>query len=363
MTSWLQAIAFTPQHPTGVAVTFSCHADGLQILYEDGTSLAVPCGQLQLRRVGFDEQGIELSWQHGQHTLALQVLARNQVQLLKQLLPPILQQQMQVLQQKHRLHRQGRFILWSLLAGFLLLPILSLLFFWTHSDRFADKVIQHISIPQEQKLGELALKQLQLTQTLQQSGASWQRVERIGRYLTTDSVYTWQFYVVDETSVNAFAMPGGIIVVHQGLLLKVQTAEMLAGVLAHEIQHVEQRHSLQQMVKNLGLQGLWMVVTGDIGAGLGGQMALEFMQLRFSREAEYEADQQGLKLLVQKNIDPQGMLDFFRLLDQEGGQQLPAWLATHPGHEQRLQALQQLIDQLPPTNFAPLQDRLSAPIL
>lgn len=356
----MQAIVFTPQHPTGVAVTFACHAEGLRILYEDGSSQAVACEQLQLRRVGFDEQGIELSWRHGQHTLALQVLARHQVELLKQQLPPVLQQQMQGLQQKQRLHRQGTFILWSLLAGFLLLPFLVVLLFLTHADVIVDQVVPYISIQQEQRLGELALKQVKLTQTLQHSGVAWQRVDSIGRYLTTDSVYTWQFYVVDEASVNAFAMPGGIVVVHQGLLDKVQTAEMLAGVLAHEIQHVEQRHSLQQMVKNLGLQGLWMVVTGDIGSGLSGQMALQLIQLRFSREAEYEADQQGLSLLLQKNINPQGMVDFFRLLEQDSGAQLPAWLSTHPGHEQRLQTLQQLIDQLLPTKFVPLQDRLSA---
>jgi predicted Zn-dependent protease len=82
-------------------------------------------------------------------------------------------------------------------------------------------------------------------------------------------------------------------VVNTGLVAATRRPEELAGVLAHEIQHVELRHSLKGIIKHSGLSGLWMFATGDIGSGMAGDTATRVLSLRFSREAEREADTRG----------------------------------------------------------------------
>jgi len=118
-----------------------------------------------------------------------------------------------------------------------------------------------------------------------------------------------EFYVADDASVNAFAMPGGFIVMNTGLLTLADNAEQVAGVLAHEIQHVEKRHSLNGMVKSAGLMVTVSLVFGDLSgvAALGSDL----IRLKFSRQHEAEADIEGLKALVVSGISPTGMRDFF----------------------------------------------------
>jgi predicted Zn-dependent protease len=137
-------------------------------------------------------------------------------------------------------------------------------------------------------------------------------------------------------------LPGGIIVVNSGLISATRRPEELAGVLAHEIQHVEQRHSLRGAIQDLGLRGLWTVATGDVGATLAGQAAVELTSRKFSRDDEREADQGAFDLLVQHRIDPSAMADFFTTLDKRVDAQIPELLSTHPASAERKRALVEL---------------------
>ena len=124
-------------------------------------------------------------------------------------------------------------------------------------------------------------------------------------------------------------------------------------MLAHEVQHVELRHSLKGMAKSLGLSALLQLFLGDLGsvASLGGDL----LQLKFSRDHEAEADREGLKALVQAQIRPQGMRDFFGRMAEQEKLNL-GFLSTHPSSAARMAELDRQLKSLPP-------DALQVPVL
>jgi predicted Zn-dependent protease len=176
-------------------------------------------------------------------------------------------------------------------------------------------------------------------------------VTRIGLSLaakTERPTLPWQFHVVDDPVVNAFALPGGFIFVTRGLLTHLTNEAELATVLGHESGHVAARHSVQQMsraqVAQLGL-GIGMVLSpaiakfGDLAStGLG------LMFLKFSRSDESQADEIGFRYALADGYDVRQMVGVFQMLDQEtklsGGGRLPEWQSTHPDPGNRITATQ-----------------------
>jgi len=157
------------------------------------------------------------------------------------------------------------------------------------------------------------------------------------------------FFVTDSPDVNAFALPGGYIFVNYGLIEKAETPEEVAGVLAHEIQHVLKRHGLKNVVGRAGIGLILGLLLGDL-EGLGGLIigaSSELAALSFSREQEEEADALGLDLLYAAQIDPSGLPSFFEKLaaEQESkGAALPSFLSTHPDTTERIRTLTTAIE-------------------
>ena len=156
----------------------------------------------------------------------------------------------------------------------------------------------------------------------------------------------WRFYVVDSKEVNAFAVPGGFIYVNRGLIERTRNLSQLAGVLGHEIGHVTERHSVEQMQKaqgaNIGVT-LACVLTSVCNSQVG-QAAIQVgggaVFAKFSRGAENEADREAIKNVIRAGIHPQGIPEMFRILLDErtsrpGG--VESWFATHPLEEDRIQ--------------------------
>lgn len=162
----------------------------------------------------------------------------------------------------------------------------------------------------------------------------------------------WNFkvHVIDADIKNAYALPGGYIVVYTGLLEEMSRPEQLAGVLAHEMAHVTERHSVQRLVE---MAGVAFVVDGLLG-DVEGMVALgaEFLSFStinaYSRDAETEADLKGVAFLQQANIDPRGLMEFFALLDQADGEMMemvPEWMSTHPDHQIRIQTIENFLEK------------------
>lgn len=169
-----------------------------------------------------------------------------------------------------------------------------------------------------------------------------------------DLEYT--FYVVNTNAVNAFAVPGGFIYINRGLIGRTDNLSELAGVLAHEIAHVEERHGVEQVERiqraNIGLS-LAYILLGRAPGGLE-RAAIEVggaaVFARYSRAAEDEADAVAIPLLVQAGINPTGLVTFFQKL-LEDQQRRPGtveqWFSTHPLTEDRIAQTRDRIRAIP----------------
>jgi predicted Zn-dependent protease len=155
--------------------------------------------------------------------------------------------------------------------------------------------------------------------------------------------YPIRVTVVHLPVVNALATPGGSIVVFRGLLDRTDSAEELAGVLAHEIQHVMHRHATKAILRQAGASVLVAALVGDVSAvvAFGIQSARALGDLRYSRQAELEADRDGMRMLHAAAVDPGGMVSFFQGMQREEGAQRSAarYLSTHPAAADRVPAL------------------------
>ncbi|MBI3924226.1 MAG: M48 family metallopeptidase [Armatimonadetes bacterium] len=169
--------------------------------------------------------------------------------------------------------------------------------------------------------------------------------------------YDFRFKVVRDPQVNAFALPGGGVVIYTGLLENADTPEELAGVLGHEVQHVLWRHSLRGLYDRLKWHVLVAMVLGDISGAqeLLLAQAAGLMQLSYGRGMEREADRRGVELLVRAKIDPQGLHDFFgKLSEQEGTPESLTLLSTHPSSRERQEYLKELIEENSGARYQPL---------
>ena len=170
---------------------------------------------------------------------------------------------------------------------------------------------------------------------------------KLTRRLTegVDSPYPISVSVRDNGLVNAFALPGGRIVLLRGLIADAQSPDEVAGVLAHELTHVLKRHPMRALIANSGLALLFELT---IGNGTGASLGLMLTTLSYTRAMEAEADVGALDLLRRAGIGSAGFAAFFERLEtrEEGkgqtlglGFALPSYLRTHPATQQRLEAI------------------------
>jgi predicted Zn-dependent protease len=181
--------------------------------------------------------------------------------------------------------------------------------------------------------------------------------------LTSRSDLDWHFFIVDAQEVNAFAVPGGFVYVNRGLIQRADQMDELAGVLGHEIGHVVRRHTVKQMEKaqgaNIGvtLACVLTSICNSQAAGAAINIAGGAVFARFSRQDEAEADAEGVKNTVRAGISPAGMVSMFQKLLEERKARpgaVESWFLTHPLEEDRINAVQALINQIPPGQLAQL---------
>ena len=144
--------------------------------------------------------------------------------------------------------------------------------------------------------------------------------------------------VVNLEMVNAFALPGGQILLSEGLLRYARSPDEVVGIIAHEMGHVLHRHATTAMIEALGVGFLFGVMLGDLGFSAVGMAGEALVRLSFSREAESEADQSAADLLRRAGLGTGGLVDFFERMDEDVGD-VPAHLAflsTHPRNESRI---------------------------
>jgi len=158
--------------------------------------------------------------------------------------------------------------------------------------------------------------------------------------------FAWEVKIIqDDATLNAFAAPGGFIYVYTGLIKFLDTEDQLAGVMGHEIAHADQRHSINQLKKQFGVQLLLDLALGQ-NQGVLTQVAAGLLALSFSRDDEAEADEFSVIYLCETDYNASGAAGFFEKIEAAGGSSGPEFLSTHPDPGNRVQDIQANEDEL-----------------
>jgi Zn-dependent protease with chaperone function len=345
----IEAIAFgpgLPPHGQRARVTLLSRA-----LVVGAGALAreeeVPYSRLRSRGGGWRGDMVLLEWEGEQGTWTLSVQDAAALATLHARAPQSLRA---VLGTQVRGPRRGvprSLVVASLLVAGVATGMILLLA--TQSDRLVDLAVERIPPEWEETLGRATVESVVQAQEQRDAGAAAQVVQDLGARLAAQvqSPYKFRWYLVEDPQVNAFAAPGGHVVVFTGLLRAAESPEELAGVLAHEVQHVVLRHSLRGMVRGLGWRAVLAIVLG--GAGHLGASVTSLVEhlgsLRFSRDQEREADVQGVLLLQRAGIDARGMVTFFEKLPSRGAP--PEFLSTHPASDERAGMVREMLGTAP----------------
>ena len=218
-----------------------------------------------------------------------------------------------------------------------------------------------ISVKDEIAMGREAQQQVKKTVPVLADSEVTAYIARLGKTLAARAkgpAYPYSFSVANNRDLNAFALPGGPVWIHRGILHAAANESQVAGVLAHEIAHIAQRHAADQITKQLvanGFLGLLGAVLGNDPGGartaqIGASILAGGYLLKFSRDDERDADRVGLEILRGAGWDPRGMADFMDVLRREQGRDpgaVDVFLSTHPAPAERAVALRHLAGQHP----------------
>lgn len=359
MTSHPNALCFGDAYPaSGVPCFVQIEGHGLTVTLDPetggGVVETVPFSVLSVTAGGLDHDHLVLKWGESPHARILYLKSPHLIRAFRDAAPPHLSQPFDDAAARVRQVRHRHRVLWASVGGAIMAVALGL---WFGADLLVELAVSRIPVEWEQKLGESAYKDFLSHQDALKEGPAVQAVEEMTQRLAAqipNNPYKFEVTVVKSDVVNAFALPGGYVVVFTGLMKKAETGEEVAGVLGHELNHVLQRHGMERIVKNLGLIAVVSIILGDQQGlvGLMRQVGVELLTLKFDRAQETEADVMGLRLVSRAKIDPKGMITFFQKLSEKDDGRLE-WLSTHPMSQARAERLKQELAALPKQTSEP----------
>src|SRR5246127_4175714 len=227
-------------------------------------------------------------------------------------------------------------------------------------NRGVGKGINFYSIEREIGLGKQLAQEVERSSKLIDDPVITEYVNRVGQNLVrnSDAKVPFTIKVIDSDEVNAFALPGGFFYVNSGLILRANEESELAGVMAHEIAHVAARHGTKQATKGDLIQIASipaMIFIPYTWAGYamyqGLNMAIPLTFLKFSRDAEREADFLGLQYMYKAGYDPNAFVTFFERIQSDEKRRpgtIPKVFSTHPPTPDRIEAAQKEIGRISP---------------
>lgn len=202
----------------------------------------------------------------------------------------------------------------------------------------AEQMASVVSRKTERQLGDTIYESMEAAQT--EDTAASRLVNQFFQKMLVPSDYQIRIAVVQDETVNAFALPGGRIVVYTGLLESMESYPELAALLSHEFTHVEKKHATRSLFRQLGSEVFVGVLFGKMSSVahvLAGQ-ANQIRTLSYSRSLEKEADLEGLALLRERKIDPKGFDNLFTHLKEAepSGTEVPEMISSHPDTDNRM---------------------------
>ncbi len=321
---------------------------GVRVTGPDGSEILWPFDRLKLEVVGEDRDYLLISSPgSGAATPVSQVVARG-----SHLVPALA---------GHRLDAEAQNVIKAFepgrlqavsrrrrhIAVFLVAAALAALGGWFLLTRLAGEIAaRRMPVATEMTWGKMIADAFLADRKVLHGGAAVEATQSLLSALTSaleeNPGYSFTLHVVDAAMVNAVALPGGHIVVFTGLIRQAGSADELAGVLAHELQHIVRRHVVRRIAGSLGWRAIAVLVLGsgdlaDLALGAG-----ELLELSYGRGQEREADERGVPLAARAGFEASALADFFERLRKEDGVGLPEILSTHPGMEERIGIIRKL---------------------
>lgn len=239
----------------------------------------------------------------------------------------------------------------ALIAG-IIIGILLIAYLWIF-PWLGERVAMNFSKDYEISMGEQMYQSIAATYKIDEHKTTV--INQFYQQLHYKVDYPIKITVVESGEMNAFAIPGGHIVVYDAILERMKTPEELAALLAHESSHVALRHSLRNIFRSLARKMFLALIFGNESGivSVAVDNADELKGLQYSRSLETEADDNGLQLMEKSHINVQGMLRLMQMLQKESTTpQPPGILSTHPVFEERINNIKKQIQRAPnePTN-------------
>ena len=252
---------------------------------------------------------------------------------------------------------------WKILsAGILILLLFFYAAFKIVPNYFVDQLVDKIPVEWEETLGDGVLSAFPVEKNPDPKVMALLTdiLRLLKQSKPEETPYNLKVFILPTEQINALALPGGNIIVFEGLLKIADSPEELAGVLAHEVQHIFLKHSTRGILRNLASGMLLTLVLGDANAvmesvvGIAGQLNT----LGYNRKMETEADIKGMELMLDAKINPQGMLSIFKKLlieelklegnkknssTSKNAKEVFSYLSTHPSAKSRLNKLEKQI--------------------
>lgn len=318
-------------------VTLTIEADGLQLRRPDGTTALWPFGELRQTQGSFAGERLRIEFGRD----PVEVVLVDEPGLAEAIRRASPSASRTLRGRQNTAHVVG----WSL-GG---LTVIAALYVWG-APVLAETLASSVPVSWETNLGRSAITRVAPRNRVCRDRESVAALRTIlDRLLAASerSPYEFQLDVVRDSYVNAFAAPGGFIVVTNGLLRTARTPDELAGVLAHEIQHVTRRHTTRAIIREMPLRLALSAVFGGSGVETAAGMVGSLGALRYRRADEVEADVGGMRMLQAARVDPSGMVAFMRTLEarHQSAPRLVSYLSSHPRTADRVAALEALARQ------------------
>ncbi len=241
-----------------------------------------------------------------------------------------------------------------------LLLLVGLIMVFAMRARISAFLAEKVPIEWEVEYGRTALKQLSTQEKIITNHVAFNAQVRVVTNALLPALgatkLPFQFHIIENTNLNAFAVPGGQVFIFTGLLTSAKRPEELAGVLAHEIAHITHRHSMRNIISSAGLGLTISALIGDAQGvtALLADSSQFLLNQKFSRDFEREADDTGWDYLLAANVDPRGMIEFFQTMKDEQERSTAGklantldFLSTHPATDERMKHLRAKWDKLP----------------
>lgn len=351
------ATLYSPTEPAGLSCRAHPRGDCLEAWSEGESRLSMPYGSVEVSVTGMEDRYLcfEVSVEGG----AARLLVRDRE----------IASHMEALGATRRLldqlsgaartrgrRKAGRLAVLGIVAG---LIAGAALLVWAAFGWAVDAVVERIPPGWEVEIGRATAAQVLAGDQVCADPELDAAVREIGRRLVVGmgaTPYEWKIRILDSDEVNAFALPGGYLFVNRGLLRRADSPHEVAGVLAHEVQHVLHRHGLKNLVRQIGLALIVYAVVGDSGRvqRFVALNAADLASMSFSRDQETEADLYGMDLVYRAGFEPTGLMTFMRkLAAEEGALGSITILSTHPASSERASDLEEMTRSRGPAQVIP----------